>query len=286
MVLLTLTIMKSIQKLILVMCLSVSQLTFAQQDSTEKQKPKFKIGINYNTGLNYYGRTDSLKSTGIFPLAELWLSKDVYINAAPVFVSNAIQSLEYSGTVASFGYLHTTDKWISNLYFLKPFYKQNSQLVQSALKAQAGMSFSKLNKIINFTFGADVKLSDKIDFGATAGIDHLIKKQLANQSVLVIDPSVFIYTGTQNFTTTYYKKKAGFLLLPGNSEQVSESVTKFNILAYEFSFPVVYAKGKWMALLTPSYILPQNLATVSGRPDLSEKGHEMFYASIGLKYTL
>jgi hypothetical protein len=235
--------------------------------------------------LNYYGRTDSLKSTGVFPLAELWLSKDVYINAAPVFVNNAIQAMDYSGTVTSIGYLHTTDKWISNLYFLKPFYKQSSQLVQSALKAQAGMSFSKLNKVINFSFGSDVKLSDKIDFGATAGIDHLIKKQLGNQSVLVIDPSAYAYAGTQNFTNTYYKKKAGFLFLPGNSEQVSESVTKFNILAYEFSVPVVYARGKWMALLTPSYILPQNLVTISGRPDLSEKGQEMFYATIGLKHT-
>jgi hypothetical protein len=49
--------------------------------------------------------------------------------------------------------------------------------------------------------------------------------------------------------------------------------------------PVVYVKGKWMALVTPSYILPQNLITVAGRPDLSEKGQNMFYATVGLKYT-
>jgi hypothetical protein len=41
-----------------------------------------------------------------------------------------------------------------------------------------------------------------------------------------------------------------------------------------------------MALLTPSYILPQNLVTVAGRPDLSERGQNTFYATIGLKYTL
>jgi hypothetical protein len=277
--------MNNIQKFILVLSVLVFQWASAQTDSTGQQKPKFKIGINYNSSLNYYGRTDSLKSTGVFPLAELWFSKDVYINAAPVFVSNAVQSMEYAGTVTSLGYLHTTDKWISNLYLLKPFYKQSSQLVQSALKAQAGASFSRLSKILNFSFGGDVKYSDKIDLGATAGLDHLIRKQFENRDVLVIDPSFYTYAGTQNFTNTYYKKKTGFLLFPGSTEQVNESVTKFNVLAYEFSVPVVYVKGKWMALLTPSYNLPQNLITVPGRPDLSERGQDMCYATAGLKYT-
>lgn len=277
--------MKRIQITILSISLLFFQFSFAQGDSSQKQKPKFKIGINYNSGLNYFGRTDSLKSSAIFPSAELWFTKDVYVSASPVFVKNAVQSFEYAGTVTSLGYLHTTDKWISNLYILKPFYKQSSELVQSALKAQTGLSFSRLTKILNVTLGGDLKYSDKIDFGATAGIDHLVRKQLKDNSVLVIDPSFYAYAGTQNFTGTYYKKKSGFLFFPGSSEQVNESVTKFNVLAYEFSIPVVYAKGKWMALLTPSYILPQNLATIANRPDLSEKGQNMLYATIGVKYT-
>ena len=278
--------MKRIRTLILLLSFFVYYSGFAQSDSTEKQNVALKIGVNYNSGLNYFGRTDSLRSTGFFPMAELWLSKNFYLNAAPVFVNNTLQSMEYSGTVTSIGYLHSTDKWITNLYFLKPFYKQNSQLVQSALKAQAGMSFTSLNKILNFTFGGDAKLSDKMDFGATVGVDHIIKKQMTHGLVLVIDPSFYTYAGTQNFTNTYYKKKPGFLLLPGSSEQVSESTTNFNVLAYEFSAPIVFAKGNWMALLTPSYIIPQNLVTIVGRPDLSERGQQMFYATIGLKYTI
>lgn len=277
--------MKRSQIIILSFSLLFFQFAFAQSDSTQKQKPKIKIGINYNSGLNYYGRTDSLKSSAIFPSAELWFTKDVYVSASPVFVNNAVQSFEYAGTVTSLGYLHTTDKWITSVYILKPFYKQSSELVQSALKAQTGLSFSRLNKILNVTVGGDLKYSDKIDFGATAGLDHLVKKQLKDNSVLVIDPSVYAYAGTQNFTNTYYKKKNGFLLFPGSTEQVNESVTKFNVLAYEFSMPVVYAKGKWMVLVTPSYILPQNLVTIANRPDLSERGQNMFYATVGLKYT-
>ncbi|HWI93723.1 MAG TPA: hypothetical protein VNT20_20720 [Flavisolibacter sp.] len=277
--------MKRIQIIVLSISLLSFQFSSAQNDSTQQQKPKFKIGINYNSGLNYYGRTDSLKSSAVFPSAELWFTKDVYVSASPVFVNNAVQSLEYAGTVTSIGYLHTTDKWITNLYILKPFYKQSSELVQSALKAQTGLSFSRLNKMLNVTVGGDLKYSDKIDFGVTAGLDHLVRKQLKNNSVLVIDPSFYAYAGTQNFTNTYYKKKSGFLFFPGSSEQVNESETKFSVLAYEFSMPLVYARGKWMALVTPSYILPQNLVTIAGRPYLSERGQNMFYATAGVKHT-
>src|SRR5215217_265092 len=142
--------MKSKFFLLILLYVSIFQTANAQ-DSTEKQKPEFRLSLNYNTGLNYYGRTDSLKSTGLFPLAELWFNKDIYVNAAPVFANNASKSFDYAGTVATFGYLHITDKMITNLYVTKPFYKQSSQLVQSALQAQTGLNLSFLNKTLNFT---------------------------------------------------------------------------------------------------------------------------------------
>lgn len=269
----------------LIICLIFSCSGLAQTDSSQNLAPTFKISVHYNSALNYYGRTDSLKSTGLFPMAELWFTKDLYVNAAPIFISNAVQSMEYAGTVANLGYLHVTDKLITNLYFMKPFYKENTQLVQSALQAQAGTSFSFLNKMLNLTAGADLKLSDKVDVGATAGIDHLVRKELSNGDVVVIDPSVYLYAGSQNFSHTYNKKRTGFLLLPGGSEQVTEKSSSFNILAYEFSVPVVYAKGQFMMLLTPYYVVPQNLLTIPGRPDLSEQGRNMLYVTLGIKYS-
>ena len=277
--------MKPTKKLLVVLTIFCIQLANAQTDSSEKQKLQFKFGLNYNTELNYYGRTDSLKSTGFFPLAEFWFNSDVYVSAAPVFVNNAVKSFDYAGTVATLGYMHVTDKMITNLYLTKPFYKEASQLVQSALEAQAGANLSFLNKVLNFTAGGDVKYSDKIDFGATAGLDHIIRKELSDNSVLVVDPSFYTYAGSQNFTNTYYKKQKSLPLFPTNNEEFTKSETKFNILAYEFMLPLIYAKGKWMALLTPSYIMPQNLVTVPGRPDLSERGRNTFYANLGLKYS-
>lgn len=252
-------------------------------DSTENESIQFKLSINYNSGLNYYGRTDSLKSTGIFPMAELWLTPKFYINAAPVFIHNNVQSLEYAGSVASVGYLNVTDKWISNLYVLKPFYKESSELVQSALKAQAGASFTALNKIINLSFGGDVKYSDQIDFGALAGVDHIFRFQNKDNSVFIVDPSFYVNAGTQNFTTSY-KKKTGRLLFP-REQEVTETNKKFDVLSLEASIPVIYSKGKMQFIATPSYVMPKNLMQVPNKPDVSEIGANMFYTTLVVKYT-
>jgi hypothetical protein len=193
--------------------------------------------------------------------------------------------LDYAGTITTLGYQHSTEHWFTNAYVMKPFYKQSSELVQAALKAQSGISISYLNKIINLTAGGDIKQSDKTDFGVTGGVDHIIRIENKDNSVIVLDPSVYVYAGTQQFTNTYYKKKGGNLLFPGRTQQVTENVNQFSILAYEVSLPIILVKGHILLQATPSYILPKNLITVQNHPDLSEQGKDMFYATIALKYT-
>lgn len=258
---------------------------YGQSDSTEeKNTVQFKIGVYYNTGLNYFGRTDSLRSKGFFPLVELWFTKNFYINAAPVFVNNSAASFQYAGTVTTAGYqFNSKNKLSGNFYFVKPFYQSNSQLVQSAVKEQIAFTLTALNKFLNVTGGSDVKFSDNVDYGLTAGLDHIFRQQFDDESVLVIDPSAYLYMGTQQFTSSYLKNVGGFLIFPGTEQLVTQSSQKFNILSYEFSLPVIFAKGKFTALATPAYVIPQNLITVPNRPDLSERGKEMFYATIGVK---
>lgn len=257
----------------------------AQKDSTTS-KPQFKLSLNYNTRLNYFGRTDSLRSSGVFPLAELWFTPSFYVNAAPIFVNNPLQKMDYAGTVATIGYQHIDPKWIAGLYLTKPFYKESSELVQSALKAQSGANLTYRNNILNLNVGGDVKFSDNVDFGATGGVDHIVRIENGDKSVFVLDPSVYVYAGSQNFQRTYYKKNnAGFLLFPGNNQRVTEDVSRFSVLAYELTMPLIYAKEKIMLIATPSCILPQNLVTVPNRPDLSERGENMFYATLTAKYT-
>ena len=264
--------------------LTLVYLANGQTPPGEKEKTEFKISANYNTGLNYYGRVDSLRSGGFFPMAELWVNESFYLNAAPVFVNNSHSSFQYNGTVTSIGYQYNAEnKWLGNIYLLKPFYRENSELVQAALKAQTGLTITRLNKIVNLTAGGDMKFSDKTDYGVVAGIDHIIRYQINARSVLVIDPGAYINAGTQQFTNTCLKGNTGSLLFPGAEEMVTESSQKFNVLSYEFMMPVVFATGNLQLLFTPAYLIPQNLLTLEGRPDLSEQGEKMFYVTFGTK---
>lgn len=266
--------------------LMASSALLAQTDSgADKDEPAFKMSAFYTSRLHYYGRTDSLRSSGFFPLAEFWANKNFYINAAPVFVMNNVAGFDYAGTVTTAGFRFFKDnEYNANIYIVKPFYRDNSQLVQSALKMQGAAAYTWLNKIINITAGADIKFSDKTDYGATAGLDHIFRNELPGGFVLVLDPTATVNAGTQQFTRTSYKK-SGFLIFPGIEQQVTEDVKKFSILSYEFSIPVILAKNKLQLILNPAYVIPQNLVKVDNRPDLSERGKEMFYITAGAKLT-
>ncbi len=252
-------------------------------DSASKDWSVFRLGVNYNSNLNYFGRTDSLRSSGFFPMAEVWFTPEFYINAAPVFINNPLQHFEYAGTVVTAGYqFNSNDKWLGNIYALKPLYKERTELVQASLKAQTGVLLTYVNPVLNINVGGDLKFSEQTDIGATAGIDHIIRFQLEEGKVLAIDPSAYVYAGTQQFSKTHYKKN-NFLFLPGNEERITETSSRFNVLAYEFSVPVIFATKKLELVATPSYIIPKNLIEVEGQPEMSEQGKETLYIILGAK---
>lgn len=277
--------MKTLYPILLCIMILCKMQVNAQTDSV-KQEVQFKAGVFYNSHLHYYGRTDSLQSSGMFVLAELWFNKNIYVNVAPVFVNNALQKFEYAGTVATVGYqFNDLKKWAGNFYLVKPFYKESSQLVQSLLKAQVAGSVTWQSRIINITGGADAKFSNRVDFGAMAGVDHPFRFIWPDRTVLVINPAGYVYAGSQQFTRTRYEKN-NFLFLPGTEQEIKENVKKFNILSCELSMPVILAKDRFQLLLIPAYVLPQNLLVVTDRPDLSEQGKKMFYVTAGVKVKL
>ena len=268
--------------LVLILSFLNALTCFGQEEKLSIDKAEFKIGLYYNSNLNYYGRTDSLKSSGLFTVGELWFSKEVYVNAAPVFVSNAVSNFDYAGTVATIGWRSSIPgKHAAHIYFIKPFYEKGSRLVQSSLKAQLASLFTLNTKAINLNGGADIKFSDKIDYGLTGGLDHIIKFQ-PGKSILVFNPSAYVNAGTQEFTKSYYKQSS-FLLFPGAAQIVNEEVKRFKVLSYEFSVPAVFSYGKFQLIAIPAYVIPQNLVTVPGRLDLSENGKNMFYVTVGGK---
>ncbi len=257
----------------------------AQTDSVAPKKTELVISANYNSGLSYYGRTDSLKSTGFYPMLGVNFKNGLYLHSSFVFISNAAFK-GYAASIMEGGYQFKNKKesWSGNIFANSFFYKDNTGLLQSALKGTAGINIANLNKIINLNAGMDVKWSDKTDIGASAGIDHTFRINKVGKGVIVIDPSAYLYAGTQNFTNTWYQEKK-LLFLPAGEEVVTSSSTRFSILSYELTCPVVYGLGKVNLVLSPAWVAPQNLVTVPGRPDLSEQGNNLFYLTGTLRFT-
>jgi hypothetical protein len=249
-------------------------------DSVVKEKNVFSGSINYQSELHYFGRVDSFKSSGLFPILGYEFKNGIYAEGTAVFVQNAFQPLSYTGASVEAGYNFPERKHFEGKVFVsKFFYQDQSTLVQSALREQAGISMGYKNKIVNVNAGFDLKFSDETDMGASAGIDHLFVMPVKgwDKAKLAVMPSVTMHAGTQNFSTTYIKKD-NFLGVPFTREK-TEQVKKFDILAYELSAPVVLVAGKFNAYVMPSYVIPQNLV-------ISEKGENLFYVTLGFGFKL
>ena len=128
--------------------------------------------------------------------------------------------------------------------------------------------------------------SDRADVSANAGLDHLfvIPLKKGEAKALAINPTITAYGGTQRFSETYQQKQTpaigGIPVGPPQTTTETRDVNTFSILAYEYTMPIVLVMGKFNAVLSPSYVIPQNLVASNG-----EYGKSRFYlmASIGVR---
>ncbi|MEK7198418.1 MAG: hypothetical protein AAB212_00635, partial [Bacteroidota bacterium] len=150
-------------------------LSFSQESNVkEVQKDEFSASVNYQSALHYFGRTDSLKSSGLFPSVGFQSKTGLYAQGNFIFVQTTGQATGYTGTTIETGYrFPQSDHFSGNLFYSQFLYKEKSTLVQSALKSQTGINLSYLNKIVNINGGADLKFSNQTDVGVTLGLDHL-----------------------------------------------------------------------------------------------------------------
>ena len=255
------------------------------QNIEDSSTNEFTAGLNYQSKLHYFGRVDSLKSSGLFPTIGLKSKTGVYLNSSFIFIQNSATSLNYTGTILEAGYRFPFHKNFSgNIYYNYFLYQDKSVLEQAALKGQAGINTTYNNKVVNVNVGGDVKFSQgQTDFGITAGLDKLfLFSDIIKNAVLAFNPAVNVYSGTHNYFQNVKKSNGqglGILLNSNNSSL--QQAKQFELLSYELSAPLVFVKGKFNVYISPAYVAPQNLVSVSGRPDLSERGTNLFYFTAG-----
>ena len=256
--------------------------TSYSQNIKDSVKNQITASLNYQSQLHYFGRVDSLKSSGFFPVVTLKSKTGLYVTSTFIFINNAASSFSYTGTILEGGYKFPYSKNFSgNIYYDYFLYEDKSVLEQAALKGQAGINTAYNNKIVNLNISGDIKLSNsESDYGLTAGLDKLILfRKIIDKAVFAIDPAAYVYSGTHNYIRNV--KTTGPLGIPTNSNTLQQA-KQFTILAYEFSMPVVFVKGNFNIYFSPAYVMPQHLVTVTGRPDLTERGDNLFYFATGV----
>jgi hypothetical protein len=268
---------------------SAAQDTTGTQDSTvTAEKTHLNIGMTYNSTMNYYGRTDSLKSHGIYPFIGVSLKGGLYANASFVFIGNELRR-EYAATVLEGGYNFASRNghWAGNFSATKYYYQQNTDLVQSVIKGTAAASLTNLNKIVNVTAEVDARFSDQVDAGLQGGLDHTVRltRLLSAKDVLVIDPTATVYAGTQHFTQTFFEQQK-FLFIPTGEAELTAKSQVFSVLAYEASLPIVYGYKGLNLVLDPAYIVPQHVLLANGQEAAPGTVGNLFYITLTAKISL
>ncbi len=246
-----------------------------------KKKTTLTIGAVYLPRLHFYGRTDSLKSTAVAPNLLLQFSNGIYLTSTVIFTDNKIQPFSYAATIAGAGYRFGKQKGFAGTISGDLFFYQNQSLVQSAQKGQVGFTLSYLNKYISInSAGNTIFTNGSNDFYTSLGLSHRFRF-VKNNSTWVIIPAFTANAGTNTYYTT---KSASGLPLP--PFQITQSGKMFRLLSYEASVPVVYVYKSLALSFTPGFVIPQNIRTVAGRPDLSETANNLFYANAGIFFTI
>lgn len=265
-----------------VCALSYAQSTDSTTTTTGK-KITFTTGVTYNTGLNYYGRTDSLKSQGIYPFAGISLKNGLYLFSNFIFINNAVATT-YAATTLEAGYNFKNKKgnWKGNIAASRFFYNADVSLIQAVVKEQLAFNLANINKVVGIHGGVDAKFSNQTDFGAHAGLDHAFRiDPVGKNGVIVITPAAYGYFGTQRFSKTYLEEKK-FLLFPISQQQVTQTSNQFNVMSYELSCTVIYGIGKMNLVITPAYVLPQNVVSADG--SATQKANNLFYTTATVRF--
>lgn len=267
--------LKHIQiRAIVLLCLLVN-VSNAQDIRKGKTRTLAAFGISYSSNLNFYGRTDTSKASGVNPSIEYWLSNSTYLSFSPTFVSDAYESMAYAGSSASIGYQKLLGDWFISAGASRSFYTGSSYLSQSVIRNQVYAAASYFSDIINISGGVDFKFSDQADIVLNGGIDHSFISRNANGSIMIIDPSIYAYAGSNYFSRSFLNSKY--------YGPVANQLGSIKMLATELSLPLMYIKDEIFLMINPSYIIPSNLINSNG---LKEMGGPQFYVSACLRYKI
>jgi hypothetical protein len=253
----------------------------------------FNASAQYMSDLTYAGRKDLSSVPALLPGFTAVYKHSFFINALGYFDVNGSRS-GAEGLSISPGYLFSLDtgkKFGGSIVATKFFITNNSPIILSSFNAMIDGQLYYSGPV-KFTIGGTFSLDkdNKRDWMNTIQLEKevwLLKNGELKTNGLKITPTVTAFTGSQEFTETYYVESQVpraiatpavlspiTSLFPGlNQQQVlnktvtqqkEREVKQYKLLAASVSMPIDYTLNSWQFTVTPYFTRPFNEVDYTG----------------------
>lgn len=279
--------------MLLMMLLIVSVSSYSQEkkspDSSSaviKESSYILAGTAFNSDIVFLGRKSSIKSPYISTSAGYYHKSGLFITGIVSYLA-ASQQNRIDLFTASGGYDYYKKNFSAGISATGYVFNNKSYTVKSALTANLNAYADYDFDILEVYADGTMYFSNQSDFIFSASVSHNF--YTANDK-LKISPTFSLYSGTQNYYSSYNNNKrfGQHMINTGGTNSMGGGMMGngiFNIQNYEFSMPVKYELKHFQFLLFPVYAIPVNAATITNgvntyKEDLSNN----FFWSLGVYY--
>lgn len=257
-------------------CFGQSDSASAATDSIPA-KSALTLAAVYSNNASYYGQR-ALKNTPYAAIAANYqLKSGLYLSAQTYKLLNENTSTVSAASIGVGVNFKLGKKLSTDLSYSHSFYPDYSPLLQAGNADNASISLSYLGWITP-TLTGDYAFGKTNDAFVTGGIGKMINLfSIGKKDIVTINPSADVVGGTQHFYQTYVTEKKvhdSLLGLPvpifGNPSTETDTstvaATNFNILSYNFKFPIAYNRAHYV--LEAAYqlsVLSNHVQSASGK---------------------
>lgn len=252
--------MKSI---ILFTAMAISNgICFGQTDSTVSEaapaKSTLTLAAVYSNNASYYGQRAAANTPYAAVAANYQLKSGFYLTGQSYKLLNDNTSTVSAASLGAGVNFKIGKKLTTDLSYSHSFYPAYSPLLQAANADNASLALS-YDSWIKTTLTGDYAFGKTSDEFVTGGLSKSINLfSIGKKDIVTINPSADVVAGTQHFYQTYVTQQKirdsvlGILTGPifGNPPAANDSntvaTTSFNLLSYNFKFPIAYNRAHYV----------------------------------------
>ncbi len=252
--------MKSI---VLITAMAISSgFCFGQTDKAVSDsipaKSTLTLAAVYSTNASYYGQRAIENTPYTAVAANYQLKSGFYLTGQSYKLLNENTSTISAASLGAGVNFKLGKKISTDLSYSHSFYPAYSPLLQAGNADNASITLSYQGWLTSSLTG-DYAFGKTNDEFVTGGVTKSINLfSMGKKDIITISPSANVVAGTQHFYQTYVREQKlhdsvlGILTNPlfGNPSATSHSdtvaTTAFNVLSYNFKFPIAYNRAHYL----------------------------------------